>query len=294
MSLVEMGFSLEPKADHNWIYEFLMEFGGNTRSAYASDLKKFFSFCLEHAVIPQTATRGVCAAFYRHGLEIEGVSTSTASRRLSALRGYYQYGLEEGYIESNPIMGIRRAKTGTHSMPTGVSSDELTRLIEAARNDSIQSLALILLLSKNGLRISEALGVNFEDLGTERGLNVLKVIRKGGKEATIPLNPITAGVIAQLRGERKEGPMFENSAGNRMNRQGAWRLVRKLAKKGAPEKADSLHPHDFRHAFVTMSLDAGASLRDVQDAAAHADPKTTRMYDTARNNLDRHPTFLLS
>ena len=56
----------------------------------------------------------------------------------------------------------------------------------------------------------------------------------------------------------------------------------------------SIHPHDLRHAFVTLSLDAGASLRDVQDAAGHADPRTTRRYDWARHNLDRHPTYLLA
>ena len=61
-----------------------------------------------------------------------------------------------------------------------------------------------------------------------------------------------------------------------------------------PEKADTLHPHDLRHAFVTLSLDAGASLRDVQDAAGHADPRTTRRYDRARHNLDRHPTYALA
>jgi integrase/recombinase XerD len=70
--------------------------------------------------------------------------------------------------------------------------------------------------------------------------------------------------------------------------------MRRLAKAAVPEKADSLHPHDLRHAFVTLSLDAGASLRDVQDAAGHADPRTTRRYDRARHNLDKHPTYALA
>ena len=79
-----------------------------------------------------------------------------------------------------------------------------------------------------------------------------------------------------------------------MDRVAAWRLVRKLARRAVPAKANSLHPHDLRHAFVTLSLDAGASLRDVQDAAGHADPRTTRRYDRARNNLDKHPTYALA
>jgi site-specific recombinase XerD len=84
------------------------------------------------------------------------------------------------------------------------------------------------------------------------------------------------------------------SSGARMDRTATWRLLRKRARRSGPAKADSLHPHDLRHAFVTLSLDAGASLRDVQDAAGHADPRTTRRYDRARHNLDRHPTFALA
>lgn len=68
-------------------------------------------------------------------------------------------------------------------------------------------------------------------------------------------------------------------------------MLRPLAKVAVPDKANALHPHDLRHAFVTLSLDAGASLRDVQDAAGHADPRTARRYDRARHNLDRHPTY---
>ena len=73
-----------------------------------------------------------------------------------------------------------------------------------------------------------------------------------------------------------------------------WRTLRRLARVAVPSKAATIHPHDLRHAFVTLSLDAGASLRDVQDAAGHADPRTTRRYDRARHNLDRHPTYLLA
>jgi len=83
-------------------------------------------------------------------------------------------------------------------------------------------------------------------------------------------------------------------SGSCRGRPAVWRTLRRLARSAVPAKAGSLHPHDLRHAFVTLSLDAGASLRDVQDAAGHADPRTTRRYDRARNNLDRHPTYALA
>ena len=128
----------------------------------------------------------------------------------------------------------------------------------------------------------------------ERGHRVLKITRKGGKVATVPLAPRTAEAVDIYVGDRTTGPLFITRTGIRWHRTEAWRALRRLAKKAMPEKAGSLHPHDLRHAFVTLSLDAGASLRDVQDAAGHADPRTTRRYDRARHNLDRHPTYALA
>ena len=95
-------------------------------------------------------------------------------------------------------------------------------------------------------------------------------------------------------GNRTQGPLFVTRTGERWHRSEVWRTLRRLAQEAVPTKAGSLHPHDLRHAFVTLSLDTGASLRDVQDAAGHADPRTTRRYDRARHNLDRHPTYALA
>ena len=101
-------------------------------------------------------------------------------------------------------------------------------------------------------------------------------------------------LYTSLTAERTSGPIFSTSTGKPMDRPAVWRTLRRLAREAVPAKAGSLHPHDLRHAFVTLSLDAGASLRDVQDAAGHADPRTTRRYDRARHNLDKHPTYALA
>jgi len=162
------------------------------------------------------------------------------------------------------------------------------------QRDGTRSLALVLLLGFNGLRISEALGANVDDLGTERGHRVVRVKRKGGKSAAVPLAPRTAEAIEALVGDRTIGALFATASGGRWDRSEAWRTLRRLARSAVPGKANTLHPHDLRHAFVTLSLDAGASLRDVQDAAGHADARTTRRYERARHNLDRHPTYALA
>jgi len=133
-----------------------------------------------------------------------------------------------------------------------------------------------------------------EDLGSERGHTVLGITRKGGRTARVPLAPRTAAAIALELDGRTTGPLLRTTTGQGMDRHAVWRLLRRLARTAVPDKATTIHPHDLRHAFVTLALDAGASLRDVQDAAGHADPRTTRLYDRARHNLDRHPTYALA
>ena len=117
----------------------------------------------------------------------------------------------------------------------------------------------------------------------------MTVTRKGGKVVTIPLAPRTARAIDLAIGERTDGPLFLAADGRRLDRHGAGRIVRKVAGRAGITKA--VTPHTLRHAFITAALDAGVPLRDVQEAASHADPRTTMRYDRARGSLDRHVTL---
>ena len=123
----------------------------------------------------------------------------------------------------------------------------------------------------NGLRVSEATGADIEHLGLERGHRTLTITRKGGKVLTIPLAPRTARVIDLATGERCDGPVFLTHDGRRLDRHGAGRIVRKVARRAGISK--NVGPHTLRHAFITAALDAGVPLRDVQEAASHADPE---------------------
>ena len=97
--------------------------------------------------------------------------------------------------------------------------------------------------------------------------------RKGGKVVTMPLAPRVGRVFDLAIGERLEGPIFADSAGERLDRHAAGRIVRRVARQGGITKR--VGPHTLRHAFITAALDAGVPLRDVQEAASHADPRTT-------------------
>ena len=125
-----------------------------------------------------------------------------------------------------------------------------------------------------------------------RGHRTLVITRKGGKVVTIRLAPRTARAIGLAIGERCEGPIFLTLDGRRIDRHGAGRIVRRVARRAGTGKP--VGPHTLRHAFITAALDAGVPLRDVQEAASHADPRTTMRYDRARGSLDRHATYIVA
>ena len=174
----------------------------------------------------------------------------------------------------------------------GLDRNEVGALLVAAGLGTAAEHALISLLAINGLRISEALGADIDELGLERGHRTLTVLRKGGKLVTIPLAPRTARAIDLAIGERLDGPIFLRADGQRMDRHGAGRIVRRVARRAGIDK--QISPHTLRHAFITAALDAGVPLRDVQEAASHADPRTTMRYDRARVSLDRHATYIVA
>jgi integrase-like protein len=158
--------------------------------------------------------------------------------------------------------------------------NELDALLVAAGLGSPVEHALISLLALNGLRVPEATGADIEHLGPERGHRTVTITRKGGKVVTIPLAPRTARAMDLAIGERTDGPVFLAADGRRLDRHGAGGIVGKV-----------VTPHALRHAFITAALDAGVPLRDVQEAASHADPRTTMRYHRARGSLDRHATY---
>ena len=271
----------------------------HTRRAYAGDVTDFFDWC-DQVDIEVFAARRVHLDGYVTALAAPRPRTgrpaaaSTVARRLAALAGFYDYALDEGLIVASPVTRVRRPRVEQDSPSTGLDRDEQRALLTAAAADGPRSTALVTLLLHNGLRIDEALSRDVEHLQTERGHRVLRLHRKGGRTATAALAAPTARALDAYLDGRQTGPIFTTRTGRRMDGPAAWRLIRRLARAGGLASADRLGPHSLRHAFVTTALDAKVELRDVQDAAGHADPRTTRRYDRARHNLDRHATYAVA
>jgi integrase/recombinase XerD len=233
---------------------FLAGYTGLTRDAYALDLRQFFSWCHQHRVRLFDARRPDIECFARD-LEARGRARATVTRRLCTIAGFYRYAVEEELLDHSPAAHVRRPRLDYESHATGLDRNELGLLLVAAGLGTAAEHALVSLVALNGLRVSQATGADIEALGTERGHRTLVITRKGGKVVTIPLARRTARAIDLAVGERCKGPVFLAADGRRLHRHGA----------------------------------AGVPLRDVQEAASHADPRTTMRYDRARTSLATSP-----
>ncbi len=270
---------------------FLAGYSNNTFLAYQQDLRQFVSWC-SNQDLELFAVKRTHIELFARWLEHRGAARATIGRRLSTVTGFYRYCTEEGIVDRNPGANVRRPRQRQESTMSGLDRNELGAFLVQAGLSSARNHALACLLSLNGLRVSEAIGTDVDDLGLERGHHTLRIVRKGGSTVIVPLAPRTARTMYLAIGERTEGPIFVADSGARMNRHQAARVVRRLARHAGIEKIIS--PHSLRHSFITVALDAGVPLRDVQEAASHADPRTTMRYDRARRSLDRHATYIVA
>jgi site-specific recombinase XerD len=229
---------------------YLAGYSGLTREAYALDLRQFAAWCEEHKIHLFEARRADIECFGRD-LEERGRARATVARRLCTVAGFYRYAVEEELLEHSPAVHARRPGLDYESHVTGLDRDELGALVVAAGLGAAVEHALIALLALNGLRVSEGTGASIEALGLERGHRTLTIVRKGGKVVTIPLAPRTARAVDLAVGERYEGPIFLGFDGNRLDRHGADRIVRRVARRAGITK--SVSPHTLRHAFITAA-----------------------------------------
>lgn len=295
------------QAAHDWLLGY--QENSNTVRSYARALAEWFDVAAVAGVDPLEATR-VHLEQYKGWLYDRGRKTSTVAQRLAVLASFYRYCEQEELVRRSPLLGVRRPRVQEESTSTGLTREELNAFLREAGRRGSMTYALMLLLALNGLRASEPLSLQVSDLGTERGHQTLAVPRKGtaGARVRVPMAPVTAAAVHQWLLERRDllgqeglghGLLFltpgrdTNGELRDVTRRRVHAWVRSIGRVAVPGKP-TLHPHDLRHAFVTLSLDAGVPLRDVQDSAGHASANTTRRYDRARGRIDRHATYTLA
>lgn len=261
----------------------------NTLAAYRRNLADFCIWLDGHG-LDLLAVERVHVDGYRHTL---AGAPATAARKLAALSSFYRYALAEDLVQRNPVETIARPKVNAdHSATQGLTKEQAKALLAEARDDSPRSHALVSLLMFTGIRVSEALNATTADYGHDSGHRTLTVRRKGGhiSKVAVPapaadaLNAYLGTTGADLVTAAGEGlPIFTTTTGKPWNRSEVFRTIQRLARAAGIE--GQISPHSLRHTFATIALDSGTALHDLQDSMGHADPRTTRRYDRARNNL---------
>lgn len=270
-----------------------------TRTAYRTALDAFESFLGR----PLTdATRRDVEAF-RASLEARGRAPATITKTLAALSSFYAYALSEDAVSRSPVAAVRRPKVSDRSSRMGIEPHEARAMLAAVAGDDLRALrdrALLTALSLQGWRLFELLGLTIETLGWLQGHRVAEIRGKGGRVVPVPLAAPTVAALEAwtTRAEILSGPVFLAVRGSRVLRgkalseQAADKRIKAIAKQAGITR--TVHAHLFRHGAVTAALRQQVPLHKVQDFARHADPRTTRRYDSDRESLENPTTHVLA
>ena len=213
------------------------------------------------------------------------LAAASAARAVVAVRGWHQFLLAEGVTAVDPSRDVR-PPTPARRLPKALPVHTVTRLLEGVTADDPRGLrdrALLEFLYATGARISEAVGLDVDDLDPTSG--VVRLFGKGSKERIVPLGSYAAAAIdaylvrgrpVLARAGRGTAAVFLNVRGGRLSRQSAWQVLRDAAERIG--LADGVSPHTLRHSFATHLLEGGADVRTVQELLGHASVTTTQIY----------------
>jgi integrase/recombinase XerD len=260
-----------------------------TVRAYRADLEDFAAArgtTRAWADGPDAALRYLAARTRRGRRTDPGLAPTSLRRRAAAIRGFYRFAFGEGLI-ANDVAAHLDLPRMPRLLPETLTREETERLLGAAPADALLDRALLELLYAAGLRISEALRLDLEDVSLDGAF--VRVIGKGDRERLVPVGEVAidalrawqdgprAALVAAHHVEPvRGGPMFLGRSGRRLARQQAWALVKRAA--AAAGLSGRVSPHTLRHSFATHLLEGGADLRIVQELLGHASISTTQLY----------------
>ncbi len=206
------------------------------------------------------------------------------ARALAAVRSFHRFLVADGELDRNPAAAAVRPKV-PRSLPRALPVDEVARIVEAPVGEepaALRDRAILETLYGAGLRISELVGLDVDDVDLEEGS--VRVIGKGSKERQVPLGRMGREAVGayltrgrpSLASSRTRGAMFLNTRGGRLTRQGCWAIVKTNVKRAGVHKR--VTPHTLRHSYATHLLEGGADVRVVQELLGHASVATTQIY----------------
>ena len=264
----------------------------NTRKAYARDLGSFQAFANKLDVDILDVTSDHVNAWARKQTA-DGAAASTVNRRLSTVSSFFAKLVKDGKREANPADADRvvRENRSPGKQAAALDTAEMRSLIAAAAEAGERDWILIQLLAHTGMRVSELCDANVGDLRSEKGHCILFITGKGNKTRNVAVPPSVCSVLDEINRLADE-PLVMNNDGGRLNRHQVSRILARL--QSAAGISTKITPHVLRATMITEALEAGAELWVVQDAAGHADSRTTRAYQRRAAALEKSPTYALA
>ena len=264
----------------------------NTIAAYRRDLVRYEEFLASRGVAALGEVAKEDVAAFAQGLS-EGDGThpplapASASRIVVSIRGFHRFAALEGWVDVDAAAAVK-PRAVPKRLPKAISTQEVEAILEASSvPDGMAGLrdrALLELVYATGARISEAVGLDVDDVALDPGAAAVLLRGKGNKQRVVPLGSFAEQALAAYL-VRARGPLaaagkgtpavFLNSRGGRLSRQSAWAILQVAAERA---HVPGVSPHTLRHSFATHLLNGGADIRVVQELLGHANVTTTQLY----------------
>ncbi len=261
----------------------VMGFSTNTIDAYVGDIKQFTKYLIAQSQEIKKIKNFDITHFIQY-ISQPGLTGTTLSRKISSLKNFFKFLLEEGLIKEDPTLLIESPHT-VRRLPAVLEVEEIEQILKQPNledNLGIRDRAALELLYACGLRISELLDLKVENIDFNEGF--LICYGKGEKERVIPVGKYAIDFLtlylAKVRNKldkgKANGTLFLSKRGKRISRMGFWKRFKEYCRKANISK--KVTPHTFRHSFATHLLEGGADLRVVQTLLGHNDISTTQIY----------------
>ena len=261
----------------------------NTVQSYRRDLMQMITY-LEEKEIREAAkvTKTSLHGYILH-MEEQGKAATTISRMMAAMKAFFNYECMQACIRRNPAESLHAPKVEKKA-PVVLSVDQVSALLAQPSGQTpkeIRDKAMLALLYATGIRVSELIGIQMEDINMNIGF---LVCRDGERERTIPFGRSAKAALEEyleharnelLRGKGSDY-FFVNCTGGAMSRQGFWKIIKYYGEKAGIEEA--ITPHTLRHSFAAHLIARGADMRAVQTILGHSDMATTQMYAAYRED----------
>lgn len=272
-------------------------YSNNTINSYRIDLEKFLDYNKDKN-INDISNEDIKE--YVKWLKKNKLNEKSISRNISCLKSFYKFLVIEKFVKNNPSDSVIMPKI-KKSLPNILTEEEVLKLLDVKLNDnfSYRNKAMIELMYATGLRVSELVNLKLQDIDLNQ--DIIRTFGKGSKERIIPIGDYAIEYLKKYINEYRPSMLkknnseylFLNNHGNKMTRQGFFKIIKKIAKENGINK--ELSPHTLRHSFASHLLKYGADLRTIQELLGHSDISTTQIYthvtneELKKNYEDFHP-----